>query len=75
VRIIEGDHEQYQAWTKRQPGGDWVRGGTWEHDLEPSARIGLVSMSEAGDREFTSWFDWVRVYRLWERRPIPTGEF
>jgi arabinan endo-1,5-alpha-L-arabinosidase len=74
VRIIEGDHEQYQAWTRRD-GGSWVRGGTWEHDLEPGAKIGLVSMGEPGPDEYTAFFDWIRVYRLNIRNGVPIGEF
>jgi beta-xylosidase len=63
-----------QAWTKRdaQP---WIRGGTWRYDLGAGAKIGLVSMGEPGDQEFTSYIDWVRVYELDIRRPAPPGSF
>jgi arabinan endo-1,5-alpha-L-arabinosidase len=71
VRTIEGGHEEYQAWSKRD-GGEWVRGATWQHKLGEDVQIGLISMNRNG---FESQFDWVRVYRLNERTPVPTGEF
>jgi len=46
----------YTAFTSLD-GRDWVRGGTWAHDLA-APRIGLVSMGGAG---FESRFDYVRV--------------
>jgi arabinan endo-1,5-alpha-L-arabinosidase len=49
----------YTAYTSID-GRDWVRGGTWSHDLA-SPRIGLVSMGGAG---FESRFDYVRVSAL-----------
>ncbi|GAB3607553.1 hypothetical protein GCM10027413_29620 [Conyzicola nivalis] len=49
----------YTAYTSVD-GRDWVRGGTWAHDLA-SPRIGLVSMGGAG---FESRFDYVRVSAL-----------
>ncbi|WP_411699063.1 family 43 glycosylhydrolase [Conyzicola sp.] len=49
----------YTAYTSVN-GRDWVRGGTWAHDLA-SPRIGLVSMGGAG---FESRFDYVRVSAL-----------
>jgi hypothetical protein len=42
-------------------GVNWVRGGTWTHELGSDASIRLVSMGGAG---FTANFDYVRVYRL-----------
>jgi hypothetical protein len=40
---------------------DWVRGGTWTHQLGSNARIGLLSMGGSG---FQANFDYVHVYTL-----------
>jgi hypothetical protein len=40
---------------------DWVRGGTWTHQLGSKARIGLVSMDGSG---FQANFDYVHVSTL-----------
>jgi arabinan endo-1,5-alpha-L-arabinosidase len=58
LRIVHRDGH-YTAYTSVD-GRDWVRGGTWNHDLA-SPRIGLVSMGGAG---FESRFDYVRVSAL-----------
>jgi len=65
LRIVKrtvGGEEHYTAYTKRDvSGAQWVRGGTWTHDLGKDARLGLVSMGGSG---FTAEFDYVRVYRV-----------
>jgi len=55
-----GTREYYQAYTSND-GKTWVRGGVWTHDLQPDAKIGLISMGGAG---FHAWFDYVRVYTV-----------
>lgn len=60
VKTMHAGDEQYTAYTSNN-GQFWVRGGTWTHNLEPGARIGLVSMGGSG---FTANFDYVRVYRV-----------
>ncbi|ADO72201.1 family 43 glycosylhydrolase [Stigmatella aurantiaca] len=62
VRRAQGSQELYTAYSSIN-GTAWTRMGTWMHQLGPSARIGLVSMSGAG---FTATFDYVRVYGLKE---------
>ncbi|MDC0707706.1 family 43 glycosylhydrolase [Stigmatella sp. ncwal1] len=62
VRRAQGSQELYTAYSSIN-GTSWTRAGTWMHQLGPSARIGLVSMSGAG---FTATFDYVRVYGLKE---------
>ena len=42
-------------------GADWVRGGTWTHNLGDDAQIGLVSMGGSG---FTAEFDYVRTFEV-----------
>lgn len=63
LRIVKrnkkGD-ELYTAYTSRD-GVNWVRGGTWTHQLGSNSKIGLVSMGGSG---FTANFDYVRVYSL-----------
>jgi arabinan endo-1,5-alpha-L-arabinosidase len=58
LRIVHRDGD-YTAYTSAN-GRDWVRGGTWTHELA-SPRIGLVSM---GGASFESRFDYVRVSPL-----------
>jgi arabinan endo-1,5-alpha-L-arabinosidase len=60
VRHSQAGDERYTAYTSRD-GRQWVRGGTWTHQLGAGARIGLVSMGGSG---FTALFDYVRVYEL-----------
>ena len=63
LRIVKQNHageEHYTAYTSLD-GINWVRGGTWTHELGSDASIGLVSMGGAG---FTAEFDYVRVYKL-----------
>jgi arabinan endo-1,5-alpha-L-arabinosidase len=55
-----GNGECYTGYTNRD-GVNWVRGGTWTHQLGKPVQIGLVAMGGAG---FTASFDYVRVYRL-----------
>ena len=55
-----GDEEQYTAYTSRD-GVNWVRGGTWTHNLGEGQQIGLVSMGGAG---FEATFDYVRTWKL-----------
>lgn len=55
-----GGEERYTAYTSGD-GTNWVRGGTWTHNLGKDARIGLVSMGGSG---FVANFDYVHVYRL-----------
>lgn len=52
--------DRYTAYT-RQDGRDWVRGGTWTHNLGRRAQIGLVSMGGEG---FTAEFLDVRTWRV-----------
>ena len=63
LRIVKRGSEEgelYTAYTSTD-GSNWVRGGTWTHELGSEAYIGLVSM---GGPDFTSNFDYVRVYSL-----------
>ena len=63
LRIVKQTHageEHYTAYTSLD-GVNWVRGGTWTHDLGTDASIGLVSMGGSG---FVAEFDYVRVYKL-----------
>jgi arabinan endo-1,5-alpha-L-arabinosidase len=63
ARCERRSNETYLPYTSRD-GTNWVRGGTWTHDLGAAARIGLVSMGRNGDVPvFTANFDYVRVYR------------
>ncbi len=68
VREAGGDTESYTAYTS-QDGVNWVRGGTWTHSLGRTADIGLVSMGEPGDAEFTAEFDYVRVSTVRKAHP------
>jgi arabinan endo-1,5-alpha-L-arabinosidase len=63
LRIVKRNRageEHYTAYTSLD-GVNWVRGGTWTHELGPDASIGLVSMGGSG---FVAEFDYVRVYKL-----------
>ena len=63
LRIVKRTHageEHYTAYTSFD-GVNWVRGGTWTHELGSDASIGLVSMGGSG---FVAEFDYVRVYKL-----------
>ena len=60
VKQTQKGEESYTGYTSRD-GVNWIRGGTWTHDLGQDARIGLVSMGGGG---FRANFDYVRVYRL-----------
>ena len=63
LRIVKrntNEGELYTAYTSLD-GVNWVRGGTWTHELGSDASIGLVSMGGSG---FTANFDYVRVYKL-----------
>ncbi len=64
--------EHYTAYTRMdEEGAEWVRGGTWTHQLEslPGVQrgadggpfIGLVSMANP---DWEAYFDYVRVYTL-----------
>ncbi|MBV9489295.1 MAG: family 43 glycosylhydrolase [Verrucomicrobia bacterium] len=59
VRRVWNGMELYTGYTS-QDGIQWVRGGTWDHQLGDEAKLGLVSMGGAG---FTARFDYVRVSR------------
>jgi arabinan endo-1,5-alpha-L-arabinosidase len=59
VRRIWQNGETYSAYTS-QNGHDWVRGGTWDHQLGTQAQLGLFAMGGAG---FVASFDYVRVSR------------
>ena len=52
--------ETYTAYTSND-GQNWVRGGTWTHNLGSGARIGLVSMGGSG---FSAQFDYIHVSTL-----------
>jgi arabinan endo-1,5-alpha-L-arabinosidase len=60
VKRSNREGELYTAYTSLD-GLNWVRGGTWTHQLGSTARIGLVSMGGSG---FTANFDYVHVYSL-----------
>ena len=60
VKRTQAGEEHYTAYTSLD-GVNWVRGGTWTHQLGSDAHIGLVSMGGSG---FTANFDYVRVYQL-----------
>ena len=60
VKRTRAGEEHYTAYTSLD-GVNWVRGGTWTHDLGSDASIGLVSMGGSG---FVAEFDYVRVYKL-----------
>lgn len=60
--------ELYTAYTS-QDGTHWVRGGTWDHQLQTQARLGLVAMGGIG---FTAEFDYVRISR--PLLNVPPGE-
>ena len=63
LRIVKQNlagEEHYTAYTSLD-GVNWVRGGTWTHELGSDASIGLVSMGGSG---FVAEFDYVRVYKL-----------
>jgi arabinan endo-1,5-alpha-L-arabinosidase len=62
VRCESHGEETYTPYTSRN-GATWVRvrGGTWTHELDDAAKIGLVSLGGSG---FTAHFDYVRVYRV-----------
>ena len=62
VKRSNNEGELYTAYTSLN-GVNWVRGGTWTHQLGSNARIGLVSMGGSG---FSANFDYVRVYALVE---------
>jgi arabinan endo-1,5-alpha-L-arabinosidase len=65
LRIVKRTNEEaelYTAYTSAD-GVNWVRGGTWTHQLGSNAKIGLVSMGGSG---FIANFDYVRVYSLAE---------
>ena len=66
LRIVHERHhgvDAYTAYTSLD-GRHWDHGGTWDHNLGASARIGLVSMGGTG---FTSRFAYVRVSALSHR--------
>jgi arabinan endo-1,5-alpha-L-arabinosidase len=60
VRRSNNAGDLYTAYTSAD-GVNWVRGGTWTHQLGSNAHIGLVSMGGSG---FTANFDYVHVYVL-----------
>jgi arabinan endo-1,5-alpha-L-arabinosidase len=64
VKRTEGQEELYSAYSSRD-GKVWVRGGTWTHNLGPTAQIGLFAMG-AGDpnNQFPATFDYIHVYGL-----------
>jgi arabinan endo-1,5-alpha-L-arabinosidase len=67
LRIVvrsQAEGETYTAYTSLN-GTEWYRNGTWTHKLGQNARIGLVSMARPSEHpEFTTHFDYVRVYEL-----------
>lgn len=60
VRRSNNAGDLYTAYTSTDA-VNWVRGGTWTHQLGSNAHIGLVSMGGSG---FTANFDYVHVYVL-----------
>lgn len=64
ARVENGQEETYTAYTSLN-GKDWYRNGTWTHNLGKNAKIGLVAMARPLENpEFSSHFDYVRVYEL-----------
>jgi arabinan endo-1,5-alpha-L-arabinosidase len=59
---VDGDTHLFTPYTS-QDGVTWVKGGSYTHDMGTDARIGLLSMAEIQDGEWTANFDYVRVYR------------
>ena len=57
--------ELYTAYTS-QDGIHWVHGGTWDHQLGPDARLGLVAMGGMG---FTAEFAYVLISRPFLSNP------
>lgn len=60
LRIAKQDvdgEEHYTAYTRIE-GQDWVRGGTWTHELGSDVRIGLVAMGGEG---YTAEFEHLTV--------------
>ena len=55
--------DKFTAFT-RSAGGHWVRGGVWRHSLGPSAEIGLVSMGDREDENWTARFAGVQTSTL-----------
>jgi arabinan endo-1,5-alpha-L-arabinosidase len=69
IRIIKTAQlgkEFYKAFSSTD-GQVWYRGGTWTHELGAGQQIGLISM---GGPDFTTRFDYVRVYDL---KVVPPG--
>jgi hypothetical protein len=58
VKETTGGAHRYTAYSSRDDGMTWTRGGTWTHDLGRDLRLGLVSMGGSG---FTATFDEVRI--------------
>jgi arabinan endo-1,5-alpha-L-arabinosidase len=67
VKRTAGSEELYTAYTSRD-GVNYVRGGTWTHQLGANARVGLIAF---GGRDYTARFEYLRTsqiaapYRVW----------
>ena len=64
VHRVRHGLDAYTAYTSLD-GRHWDHGGTWDHNLGTSARIGLISMGGTG---FTNRFAYVTVSALSQRR-------
>jgi arabinan endo-1,5-alpha-L-arabinosidase len=81
LRIVKANFRGgtfFQAWTKRDD-GVWERGGTWRYDgLNGNVKIGIVSMGAGGpaDQDIVTeaQIDWLHVYDLHVRGPVPIHE-
>jgi arabinan endo-1,5-alpha-L-arabinosidase len=67
-RVNTNTGEQYYTGYSSHNGTDWVRGGTWTHNLS-NIKIGLIAMGRGGDASDPNDvriadFDYVRVYSL-----------
>lgn len=65
-RTNPAGEETYTAYTTTQTDAsgqpaNWIRGGTWTHQLGANAKVGLVAMSGSG---YTAQFEYIRVSTL-----------
>lgn len=60
AKVARSGQESYVSYSSRD-GVTFTRGATWDHQLGPDAKIGLVAFGGAG---FTARFDHVRVRSL-----------
>jgi arabinan endo-1,5-alpha-L-arabinosidase len=64
VKRTKSGEEHYTAYSSKD-GQAWVRGGTWTHNLGPTAKIGLVAMArDPQSAAFPARFDYVHVFDI-----------